>query len=176
MVNHLLKANSMQNDIKYIIDAHKKFPKKPAYAYRKWDQKTPYSIHPIWCSMTILTEWKLPKRIRKDGYLTLLYHDVLEDTKQKLPEKLSIRVKQYVADMSYLDIEDEMVHIWEKEKAVRLFKLYDKVSNLLDSPWMNKKQKNAYIAYTQKLLTDVEENYGNLNITQIAKSILDNLS
>lgn len=60
-----------------------------------------------------------------------------------------------------------------KDPRIRLFKLYDKVSNLLDASWMSPELHRKYTGYTQKLLADVEKNYGHLNIVKIAHAILD---
>jgi len=66
----------------------------------------------------------------------------------------------------------EMVEVWNREPKIRLFKLYDKISNLLDSSWMTPEIIEIYTSYTKKLLEDVEQNFGQLNITRIARAIL----
>lgn len=119
--------------------------------------------------MTILTETTLPKSLRENGVLTLLYHDVIEDTKAKLPSNLKPLIKKYIRDMTFPNgIMQEIKEIWDKPKEIRLFKLYDKVSNLLDATWMSNELKKKYIEYTAKLMRDVENNYGKLNIVKLA--------
>lgn len=153
--------------IQFIIQAHEG-------AIRGWDGETPYSIHPLWCSMTIYTETTLPKNIRDDGATILLFHDVIEDTSFSLPEGLSNSVLKGIKDMTFMEgMRQEMVEIWSKEPRIRLYKLYDKISNLLDSLWMSPEVKEIYMNYTSKLLVDVERNYGPLNIVKIAHAILD---
>lgn len=164
----------LSDHITYIIHAHQQQPQKPLNAYRLWDKRTPYSIHPLWCAITILTETQLPKPLREEGYLTLLYHDLLEDTTAKLPP-LSNNVKKSIRDMTFYEgIDQEIKEIWHKQPKIRLFKLYDKISNLLDGSWMPPELHKKYIDYTEKLLEDVEHNFGSLNIVKIAHAIVDN--
>lgn len=162
----------LKRHINFIINAHNSKAKTAQKSLRLWDKKTPYSIHPIWCSMTILTESSLAKQLREDGCLTLLYHDILEDTNAKLPSTLSIKVKSLIREMTFTKgITQEMREIWKKEPEVRLLKLYDKVSNLLDASWMSTKQLGNYNLYTQKLTQNIETYYGILNIVKIARSL-----
>lgn len=162
-----------QRDINYIINAHSNYPTKESRAFRKFDGQTPYFMHPLWCATTIATETNLPEQLRKDGTLALLYHDLLEDTKIGLPIWLNNQTKSYIQDMTYEGGNaQEMQEIWSKPKEIRLFKLYDKVSNLLDSSWMNEEKSEIYYDYTMKLCQDVELHFNNLNITKIASGIL----
>ncbi len=161
-----------KRDIIFIIEAHQKQARKPSKAFRKWDRETPYHVHPIWCATLLLTETGLSSDFRREGAQALLYHDVLEDTKAKLPKWLSKSVKSYILDMTFPGgIEEEMDSVWKKEPRVRLLKLYDKVNNLLDGPWMSKERSAIYKKYTKKLRTDVEKNFGELNIVRIARAI-----
>jgi len=160
-------------DLSRIVIAHRDFPSEPKKAFRKWDRKTPYSVHPIWCATTIATETTLDEITRLEGYLTLLYHDTLEDSTMPLPNDLPPRIKQLVQEMTFSGgSKQEMQEIWTKPKEVKLYKLYDKVSNLLDGNWMTDEKRQAYEDYTHALSKDVIKNYGELNITQLAKNIL----
>jgi len=67
-------------DIGAIIEAHGSDARSPSQEHRKWDGRTPYAIHPLWCATTIATETTLEQQTRLDGFTVLLYHDVLEDT------------------------------------------------------------------------------------------------
>ncbi len=167
----------MIDTINFIINAHQENPKKPSKAFRKWDGKTPYWTHPLWCAMTILTETTLDETTRQEGFLTLLYHDILEDTTQKLPEGTSSRIEYLVQQMTFEGgSPQEMQEIWTKPKEVRLYKLYDKVSNLLDGSWMGKEKREKYERYTLALREDVQKNYGELNITNMAMAIFRNFT
>ena len=65
-----------------------------------------------------------------------------------------------------------MQKIWTKPKEVKLYKLYDKVSNLMDGTWMSPEKMAQYKDYTSRLCSEAEMNYGDLNITRIARGIL----
>ena len=166
-----INAEDLEKSIRYAITAHSKYPNVPENSTRKWDKKTPYSVHPIWCAMMLLTETTLPEKLREAGYQALLYHDVLEDTTAKLPEGLSSYVTNLVKDLTYRNSGAAMHEIWEKSKEVRLLKLYDGVSNLLDGIWMDKSKKIKKFEHVRKLADDVEKNFGELNIVKIAKGL-----
>ena len=150
------------------ISAHC-FSVKPSKAVRKWDGKTPYSVHPIWCATMILHETALAEEIRVDGSQALLFHDVLEDTLAELPNYLSDRVKKLVQDMTFESSDEEMLKVWDKPIEVKLFKLYDKVSNLMDASWMSPEKLRKYREYTNRLTQEVQTHYGELNIVKLAK-------
>jgi uncharacterized protein YktA (UPF0223 family) len=67
-----------------------------------------------------------------------------------------------------------MEEIWSKEPIIRLLKLYDKVSNFMDGNWMAQEKKENYKNYIKQLIKDVETNYGKLNITKMAKGLVEN--
>ncbi len=159
-------------DINYVANAHNNHPVKPRKAYRKWDGKTPYYIHPVWCTATLATEKNLDDKTKEEGIQTLLYHDVLEDTTQKLPDGLSERVKELIRYMTFESFDEEIIKVWEKPIEIKLYKVYDKVSNLMDGYWMNDAKRKQYEEYTQKLVDEVEKHYGELNITKIARAIM----
>lgn len=157
-------------DLDYIIQAHTVHARKISNATRKWDNKTPYFIHPIWCATMILHETTLPEEIRKDGSQALLYHDVLEDTNEPLPAWLSPRVISLIRNMTFGLSEDEWLNLWGKDKEIRLLKVYDKTSNILDGSWMAARRRQKHIAHLKKLVADVRRNYGDLNILKIAET------
>lgn len=151
--------------------AHINHPRKLTDRVRFHDQRTPYIVHPIWCAMTILTETKLDETTRLNGYLALMWHDVLEDTFISLPSSTDETVKKLVNDMTFKSFEEETALLWEKSPLVRLLKLYDKTSNLLDASHLNEAKWNRYTEFTNKLQEDVQRNYGKLNIVKIAQAI-----
>ncbi len=164
--------NNFQNFVNHCITAHQDHPVKPSKAFRKWDGKTPQSMHPLWCAMTILAETSLPEELRIKGYQALLFHDVLEDTRARLPAELSKDVRALVLEMTFAGFAEEREKIWDKSLEVKLLKLYDKVSNLLDGAWMSAEKRSAYIAHTARLCAEVEAEFGTLNIIKIAKAVL----
>lgn len=157
--------------VQYAIHAHQGMT-------RRWDDRTPYAIHPIWCATTILSETSLPQDLREDGAIVLLYHDVKEDTKVQLPQGLSPRVLEWIDGMTFegasmpggSDI--EMREVWSRPQEIRLFKLYDKTSNLLDAIWAPPERIAVYRDYTRRLVEDVAPRYGELNIVRLARAIL----
>lgn len=163
----------LDKHLRWVINAHQRFANSKKAAVRFWDGKTPYSIHPLWCGFTMLAETNLPNKFRQDGALALFYHDVLEDTRKRLPSNLSKKTKYLVKEMTFQGgIEEEKREIWNKDTEVILLKLYDKTSTLLDAVWMSEKDLKSYKAYTRKLLSRVEKDYKNLNIVKIAKAVL----
>ncbi|HLC74090.1 MAG TPA: hypothetical protein VJH20_05655 [Candidatus Nanoarchaeia archaeon] len=168
----MVKINS--KDIEYIIDAHTNFATKPSKAIRKWDGQTPYYMHPIWCATTLATETTLDEKTREEGIQVLLYHDVLEDTTKELPEHLTSRVKELINHMSFSGgSAQEMEEIWTKPIEVKLYKIYDKVSNLLDGTWMDSEKRAKYEDYTKKLCEEVIKEYKKLNILSIAREVIN---
>jgi len=161
-----------QRDIDYVIEAHRDYSARDFKAFRKWDGKTPYHIHPIWCAAMLATETTLDASVRQVGTQVLLYHDVLEDTTRELPEWLSQDVVEKIWQMTYDSMIEEMRNIWTKPKEIRLFKLYDKTSNLLDWQVSSVVKHEHYKEYTRGLCSDVEDNYGVLNITKMARLIV----
>ena len=160
-----------ERDLNYIIKAHRESldPKKTT---RYWDEKTPYSMHPIWCAMSLLHETSLPEDLRKDGSQALLYHDILEDTQFPLPPWLSNRVIGFVKDMTFESSEQEWKEIWTRPKEIILLKLYDKTSNLMDGIWMQSGKRKEYGEKVSRLCSYVMREYGELNITRIARAIV----
>lgn len=167
----MLDANNLVKLIKFSFDAHSKKPTKPSKAFRKWDEKTPYGIHPAWCAITLLHETALSEETRNIGCLALLCHDVLEDTTANLPENFPEKARQLVQEMTFESSDVEMIEIWSRSKEAKLLKLYDKVSNLLDGAWMSEEKRTKYGAYLLRLTEEVEKEYGNLNIIRIARAI-----
>lgn len=162
-----------QRDVQYVLRAHTESPKKPRNAVRLADGKTPYYVHPLWCATTLLTEVSLPEIFRYEGATALLYHDVLEDTTAGLPDWLSERVVRMVHDLTFPGPSTvEMEQIWARSSEIRLLKLYDKLSNLLDGSWMSKEKRAQYSQYVEQLFTDVVKHYGELNITRLARGYL----
>ena len=108
-----------QRDLTYIIEAHTNQAKKQENRFRKWDKRTPYYVHPIWCAAMIRQEPSLVEEVRIAGSQVLLYHDVLEDTTADLPKWLSSDVKSLIADLIFDSSEDEWENLWGRENGNR---------------------------------------------------------
>lgn len=169
-----MKYTLLLDAINFAILAHSTKAKNPAKAWRKSsDGETPFVVHPLWCAMTILQEEKLDREIREKCAIALLFHDILEDTDEVLPEYISQDIKNLILELTfYGGTQEEMQKIWEKSDEAILCKLYDKTSNLLDSSFMNEEKLLAYKEYTLKLCILIEAKWGNLNIVKIAKALI----
>jgi len=164
-------AKELARLISYAIITHDDCPRKPSKAFRKWDGRTPYGIHPVWCAMTLLHEYALLEELRIAGAQALLFHDIFEDTTADLPEGTDERVRELVEGMTFESSDEEMEKVWERSPEIRLIKLYDKVSNCYDDVWMTPEKRERYRTYTRKLADDVEANYGSLTIVKFARAL-----
>ena len=160
-------------DIVNVWKAHDQLAIKEEGRYRKFDPSVPYAAHPTWCAMAIWCEPLLPSELRHLGATALEYHDVTEDTTSELPANLNPKVLEYISDMTYVGgSEQERAQIWSKSKDVRLFKLYDRVSNMMDSSWMEDAQRATHFRYLERLNQDVKQNYPGLNISAFADALI----
>lgn len=167
-------SRDLKKLIAFVINAHFFYARKHDMRVRRWDKKTPYSIHPIWCGMTIQAEQKLSVKTRNIGAQALFLHDIKEDTKEKLPKYIGEEVRELVQEMTFKSINQEMREIWSKNDLVILLKLYDKVSNLLDYFSHVPGREKVHCNYVTKLADFVEGRFGNLNIVVMARAIVKN--
>lgn len=167
----MLTARTIAKVTGFVLEAHDKQATKPHKRIRFIDGKTPYGVHPLWCAFTILAEELLPEETRVLGFLVLSGHDILEDTTARLPKRYTTRAKKFIHEMTFAGIRQEMDTVWERDPLTRLFKLYDKTSNLMDGSWMLPDRHAKYAAYTMGLVLDVERNFGPLNIVAIARAV-----
>ncbi|MBD3281573.1 hypothetical protein GF391_02395 [Candidatus Uhrbacteria bacterium] len=151
---------------------HANCPRESGNINRNWDQKTPFVSHPIWCACTIITEQKLSEERRHNGALVLLYHDIIEDTMGNLPPNLPEEVMLDIKRMTHHQGSSQWEDIKHKPKRVRLYKLYDKTHNFLDPLHLTENTRQCRVNTLQYLLEDVRSNFGELNITRIAASML----
>lgn len=154
---------------------------KPTRALMGGEQN-PYFSHPLWCFSMLLAEPKLPESIRIPGALALLFHDVLEDTTEPLPNDLPENIKQLI---NQLTVEKEAKYhysSWEKEKLtilhkpihIQLLKLYDKTASLYDRA-IAPQRYPEWIAITSKLANNIEKTYGKLNIVMLTHAVIAQL-
>jgi hypothetical protein len=165
-------ADEIRSTLLHVLDAHTRHAKTPDDATRRFDGKTPYAVHPIWCAMTILSEWSLAPELRRAGYQALAWHDTIEDTHLPLPATVDDEVKNLVAELTFAPDEDERELIWARSREAKLLKLYDKVSNLLDNRgWRGADSWRRWADHTLRLADFVEREFGPLNIVRIARAI-----
>lgn len=153
-------------------DAHDHHPSAPDKSTRKWDGRTPYWTHPVWCGLAILHEPGLPEDLRRRGALALSLHDLLEDTTVPLPRALAADVQSLVRQMTFPGgSAQERAEIWSRPPEVRLLKLYDKTCNLLDDRFMKRECRRLSRIYVRRLAKDVEAHYPGTNIVTLARSL-----
>ena len=158
--------------IQIIGTLHSWCPNDDANATRIWDGKTPFFFHPLWCAATILTEQNLDEDIRMHGALVLLYHDIFEDTKGNLPTNLPKDVVNDIRSMTFKKSSSTWEEIRRMLPKFRLYKLYDKTSNLLDPFPQDPTSLRERQKLVKLLIDDVVEHYGVLNIVKIARSLI----
>jgi (p)ppGpp synthase/HD superfamily hydrolase len=163
--------------LKSVIDlscrGHSYHPRQPGKAFRKWDGRTPYFAHPVWCATMILHEPRLPEALRRRGAQALALHDLLEDTTLELPDTLSPAVRRLVRQMTFEGgSAQEHDELWTRPPEVRLLKLYDKVCNLLDDGFMPEEKRRKSRRHVRRLLADVEAHYPGTNIARFARALL----
>ena len=169
----MFTAYGLADLIGYVFTTHQEKARKPSKAVRKWDSRTPYGVHPVWCAVTLLQEDTLPEDLRVRGAWALLLHDILEDTTAELPANTPEEVVALVGEMTFPGgSAQEMKEIWSRSKETKLLKLYDKTSNLQDGTWMFTEKRAKYAAYLLRLCEEVERHYGaKLNILRIARAL-----
>lgn len=159
--------------ISYIAEAHQEKLLPDAKALRKFlsGDTNEYFTHPLWCSMMILLDTKLPDEIRNDGALALLFHDVLEDTTAGIPNDLPERVKMLIQDLTYDNFQEEVTQTLKKSPLIQLLRLYDKTATLYDGD-LNPKRYPEWTEFMEHLIVTVEKEYGELNIVLLAKVLI----
>lgn len=167
----MLSAETLKQYLDYAIDAHANHPKQPQNAFRKWDGKTPYAAHPIWCATSILAEPTIDEPTRELGAMVLALHDVLEDTDAGLPSFAPPKVREYVRLMTFRDGDDERRNVWYRGEEIVLLKLYDKTHNLFDRSLIKPEKLSLNVAHALKLADTVEKSFGKLNVTLICRAL-----
>lgn len=165
-----------------IANAHQQYPNQFGKTTRKLlnGEQIPYFIHPILAATLILSEPNLPEKIRTQGAIVLLFHDVLEDTTVNLPKDLEPSTRKLIIAMTISKEEKYGFSSFEKERVVlprassqiQLLKLYDKVATLYDGA-LPKERYAAWCDLTEKLAFTVEKKYRKLRVVLLAKSLID---
>lgn len=169
-----LSADELGQLFNFAFQQHDRKAIREAKRFRKSDGVTPYGIHPVVCAALLLHETSLvlTQHMKIVGAQALAYHDILEDTSATLPEHVSEEVSDLVVGMTFPSSDEEMEMVWDRSPFIRMLKLYDKVSNMLDASWMTVEQLEKYRVYVRKLIDDVSANYGELNIIKLARCLV----
>ena len=169
----MLSAVEPANMIGDIFRLHACFPKKPGKAFRRFDGKTAYGVHPTLAAMLFIQEELLPEDFRIRGCKALLGHDLIEDTLADLPDWcLAPGVIELVRGLTFEEGEDSFESVWSRSDDVILLKLYDATINLMNSSCYDPEKYKLRLAKTRKLTDYVEIKFGPLNIIKIARGLL----
>jgi len=170
----MLTALEIVRAVTFSVMGHANFARSPENRVRKWDEATPYGVHPVWCAMTILFETTLPLDVRVNGFLVLLFHDLLEDTHVELSEGTPPEVVRDVRAMTNDSdaVEEDEERIRELHPRIQLYRLYDKTCNWMDGVprWDEEKhsRRRGLLLLRAEL---VEKRWGTLNIVRIARGL-----
>jgi hypothetical protein len=155
-----------------VICIYDEFSKTPYKAFRKFDGRTPYGVHPVFTAMLLLHEENLPEIFRVRGAKVLLAHDIFEDTNADLPEWCSPDVACLVRKLTFSDSQDSSVEIWSRGDEAILLKFYDVVANLMCVGKMNREAIQRRRKQARNHLSWVKERYPQLEIVKIAEGLL----
>ncbi len=144
--------NDWPKYIELAFDAHMNHPRVPENSFRRHDGQTPYPAHLLFASSLVMQEEALALTLRWLLCCGLLLHDMVEDTTLEIPEWVDVLVRDFVGEMSFNGTEHEKVELWVRTPVTILGKGYDKLSNLLDSGWMDSRDANYRRGYEQHCL------------------------
>ncbi len=160
--------------IAFAAQAHQEKVLPTAKALRTFPsgEKTPYFAHPLWCAIMLWLDSALPESIRYPGAQALLFHDILEDTSEQLPDDTSDEVRHLVQEMTYSGgFAEEKYAVLEKPPLIQLLKLYDKTATLYDGD-LKPGRLQEWTEFMEKLIETVDREYGELNIVLLAKALI----
>ncbi len=167
-----IELGKMISSIFYHHECHSRKPEK---AFRKFDGRTPYGVHPTLAAMLILHEEYLLEDVRVIGAKALLAHDLIEDTKiARLPDWCyqPLAIASLVYELTFYEDQDPSVEIWKRSDKAKLLKFYDVTVNLMCVSAMKPERVQYCREQAQKHLAWVEERYPHLEIVKIAKGLL----
>lgn len=170
----MLSASELSGMISDVFRLHSEFPKKPEKAFRKFDGRTPYGVHPTLAAMLFAHEESLPEDFRVLGIKALLGHDLIEDTTAPLPEWcLDPEVKLLINELTFTEGQDPLVDIWRRRQTTILLKFYDVVVNLMCVGSMNSERIRQRRMHAAKMWVYIENSYPRLEIIKIARGLLE---
>lgn len=165
-----IEPKNLKRLLDLIYSAHQEHNTRKDF---RQDGKVPFIVHPIWCALTILNDQRIPFEERELGYQVLLLHDILEDTSLEIPDYVDQKVLDCVGEMTH-DTWEEEQNIENKSDFIKLLKLCDKIASMYDETVRDEPQRRReWKSLTQKLLSDVENHYGNIHLVVLAKAILN---
>lgn len=170
----MFDCDTLQTMLNYAIQAHSRLAKNENKRYRKFDHKTPYAIHPIWCALTMMHEISIPESIRTIYVQALLFHDVLEDTNASLPDYLSEQTKKLVQEMTFASSQEEhdLIISGKMRPEIMFLKLYDKISNYMHTDPNDEARQIRYREKISILYDSVSKHFPKVYILKIARELI----
>ena len=170
----MITGTQLADMIKFVLSAHQDHSKIPSKAFRRFDGKTPFGIHPVWAALTFFHEENLNEDIRVRGTKALLGHDLTEDTTVELPAWcMEAGVKELIDALSYTTKDEKFTEVWNRGDEALLLAAYDVTGNLMNQTGFDStERRERYALHVQKIIESVEKKWGQLNIVKIAKGLL----
>ncbi|MFH0952458.1 MAG: hypothetical protein V1838_04730 [Patescibacteria group bacterium] len=138
----------------------------------------PFCSHPMFGALLLLHDIKLPYELRKLGFRVLMRHDIKEDTGYPLSEaNTDPPALRYVDMMTHNTWQEEMDSTPGKPIEVKLFKLIDKISTIMDYDMVTgqgEEKARQWLSYAKQLLKEVQAYYGECDTVVIARAVIDN--
>lgn len=170
----MFTAGKLVTIITDVLRLHAEHPKTPNKAFRKFDGRTPYGVHEVLLGMLALHEENLQEELRMRIALVLFGHEILEDTTAELPAWAieDPKVEKLIHEMTFDKGQEKYVEMWKRDPNILLPELFDCTANLMcagtKSPERSAKCKGA----VQELLDHIEPRYPGLEISKIARALL----
>jgi hypothetical protein len=169
----MFTGNELASMIADVFRLHQEFPKKPSKAFRKFDGKTPYGVHPTFLAMMILQEDTMSETDRVRRAKALLGHDLNEDTTAELPSWCQeSEVLTLIDGLTFTDDQDPLIEMWKRGEEVILVKFYDNVANLMNVGMMTPERVAERQANVRRHLAHVKMQHPGLEIIKIAEGLL----
>jgi (p)ppGpp synthase/HD superfamily hydrolase len=168
-----LEYDQIKQYIDFLFESHKNGNITEDELYRQ-SGTVPYPCHCLLAAQLLLADRGIEWSERKNGYLALLLHDVLEKTNYKLPDWVDADVKELIEGLT-IDREGREIsveeQIFSKSSNVQLLILIDMYSSLYEEH-VRPENKEMWILGMNRLVEILEPIYENTNLFTIIKATL----
>lgn len=157
----------------FVYSAHQENPRQGASTTRQ-QGTVPFVVHPLWCGLLLLNDATVDQAERELGFQALLFHDVLEDTKLRLPDFIDPMVPPLVADMTYTSWDQEKNEVPTKSIFVQFLKVIDKAATIYDSShtFDGTTKGREWKQFSLLLLANTRSTYGETHVYQLMEKII----
>jgi hypothetical protein len=128
---------------------------------RSHDLQTPFAVHPLQCALAVLAEPALDGELRVKLFDVLLHHELEAQTGIK-PDFLPLPIQEMIRSLRCLSRYEQG---WSAPPEIRLCALYSLTFDLMDGEI----RAESFTDFVARLIQDAEANYGQLNITGMAR-------